>query len=86
MAHLRKRIGLLFGGRSAEHDISRQSAANVVRAIDPEPYEIVLIGIDRDGRWLLCNSGNGAGMDARSIEISQGAPRVAAWGPAGYPH
>lgn len=77
MAERRKRIGLLFGGRSAEHDVSKLSAANVLRALDPERYEVVPIGIDRGGRWLLCDTGNGAGTGARSLEIPDGAPRVA---------
>jgi D-alanine-D-alanine ligase len=77
MGHIRKRVGLLFGGRSAEHNVSLQSAANVLRAIDPDRYEIVPIGIDRDGRWLLCNSVNGTDRSAQCIEIPQGVPNVA---------
>ncbi len=72
----RKTIGLLFGGRSAEHEVSKLSAANVLRALDPERYHIVLIGIGRDGRWLLCDNGNGAGTGAPSLEIPAGAPQV----------
>jgi D-alanine-D-alanine ligase len=44
---------VLFGGRSAEHDVSIMSAANVMQAIDPAKYEVVPIRIERDGRWLL---------------------------------
>jgi D-alanine-D-alanine ligase len=77
MSQPRKTIGLLFGGRSAEHDVSKLSAANVLRALDPERYEVVPIGIDRDGRWLLCESGNGAGTGGTSLEIPASAPRVA---------
>ena len=47
------RVGILFGGQSAEHEISLQSAKNIVEAIDKKKYEIVLIGIDKDGRWYL---------------------------------
>jgi len=47
------RVAVLFGGRSAEHEVSLQSARNVVNAIDAEKYEIVLIGIDRAGAWFL---------------------------------
>jgi len=72
----RRTIGLLFGGRSAEHEVSKLSAANVLRALDPERYDIVLIGIDRNGRWLLCDNGNGAGRGASSLEIAEGAPAV----------
>jgi len=47
------RVALLFGGRSAEHEVSLQSARNVIDAIDQEKYETVLIGIDRCGAWFL---------------------------------
>jgi D-alanine-D-alanine ligase len=47
------RIGVLFGGRSSEHEISLRSALTVMSAMDPELYDIVPIGIGRDGRWYL---------------------------------
>ncbi len=47
------RVGLLFGGKSPEHEVSLQSARNILEAIDQEKYEVVLIGIDRAGQWLL---------------------------------
>ncbi|MFM2483839.1 D-alanine--D-alanine ligase [Celerinatantimonas yamalensis] len=47
------RVAVLFGGRSAEHEVSLQSARNVIAAIDPERFETILIGIDRDGGWYL---------------------------------
>src|SRR6201993_347735 len=46
------RIGVLFGGRSGEHEVSLLSAASVLNAIDKEKYEVVPIGITKDGRWL----------------------------------
>ncbi|HEY1860847.1 MAG TPA: D-alanine--D-alanine ligase family protein [Gemmataceae bacterium] len=46
------RIGILFGGRSGEHEVSLLSAASVLNAIDKEKYEVVPIGITKDGRWL----------------------------------
>lgn len=46
------RVGLLFGGKSAEHEVSLQSAKNVFEAIDQDKYEVTLIGIDKAGRWL----------------------------------
>src|ERR1700686_1648795 len=46
------RIGILFGGRSGEHEVSLISAASVISALDPEKYEAVPIGISKDGRWL----------------------------------
>jgi D-alanine-D-alanine ligase len=47
------RVAVVFGGRSAEHEVSLQSAKNVLEALDRGKYEPVLIGIDRAGRWLL---------------------------------
>jgi D-alanine-D-alanine ligase len=44
---------VLFGGRSAEHDVSRVTAAHVLRAIDHTRYDVVAVGIDRDGTWQL---------------------------------
>jgi D-alanine-D-alanine ligase len=49
----RLRVGVLFGGRSGEHEVSLASAASVIRALDPEKYEAVPIGIRKDGRWLV---------------------------------
>jgi len=46
------RVGILFGGRSGEHEVSLLSAASVVNAIDKAKYEVVPIGITKDGRWL----------------------------------
>lgn len=47
------RVGVLFGGQSAEHEVSLQSARNVVQAIDSKKYEVTLIGIDKGGQWYL---------------------------------
>lgn len=52
----RLRVGVLFGGESAEHEVSLQSARNIVQAMDRERYEPVLIGIDRSGRWHLADA------------------------------
>jgi D-alanine-D-alanine ligase len=46
------RVGILFGGRSGEHEVSLLSAASVLNAIDKSKYEVVPIGITKDGRWL----------------------------------
>ncbi len=46
------RVGILFGGRSGEHEVSLLSAASVLNAIDKDKYEVVPIGITKDGRWL----------------------------------
>src|ERR1700690_4626801 len=47
------RIGILFGGRSGEHEVSLVSAPSVIRALDPEKYEAVPIGITKEGQWLV---------------------------------
>lgn len=47
------RVGILFGGKSAEHEVSLRSAKNVYEALDKEKYDPVLIGIDKRGKWLL---------------------------------
>jgi D-alanine-D-alanine ligase len=46
------RVGILFGGRSGEHEVSLLSAASVLKAINKDKYEVVPIGITKDGRWL----------------------------------
>lgn len=46
------RVGVLFGGRSCEHEVSVISARSLVEAIDQDKYEVVLIGITKEGRWL----------------------------------
>lgn len=46
------RVGVLFGGRSGEHEVSLLSAASVLNAIDKKKYEVVPIGITKEGRWL----------------------------------
>ncbi len=49
----RLRVGVIFGGRSGEHEVSLASAASVIRALDPEKYEAVPIGISKEGRWMV---------------------------------
>lgn len=50
------RVGVLFGGKSAEHEVSLLSAAHVVEALDRDKYDVILIGIDKKGQWHLCDS------------------------------
>jgi D-alanine-D-alanine ligase len=47
------RVGILFGGQSAEHEVSLQSAKNIMAAIDTNKYEVIPIGIDKKGKWHL---------------------------------
>jgi D-alanine-D-alanine ligase len=68
----RLRVGVLFGGRSGEHEVSLASASSVIRALDPEKYEAVPIGITKDGRWLV-----GAGAQRLLPEVLKSGQRVA---------
>jgi D-alanine-D-alanine ligase len=56
----RLRIAVLFGGRSAEHDVSVLSATNVMRALEPAKYDAVPVFITREGQWLLSSFEGGA--------------------------
>lgn len=53
MSDRRVRVGVIFGGRSGEHEVSVMSARGILKALDPDRFEAVPIGIDRDGRWQL---------------------------------
>ncbi len=64
------RVGILFGGRSAEHEVSLQSAKNIVDAIDKNKYEVVLIGIDKKGGWHL-NEGSGFFLPATKSQLPE---------------
>jgi len=50
------KVGILFGGKSAEHEISIRSATNIIEAIDKDKYEVLLIGIDKEGKWSVGDS------------------------------
>lgn len=72
------RVLVLFGGRSAEHEISLLSARFVVEALDPERFEPVLVGIDKQGRWQLESRASllAVGEGAQAIALSSGLPQV----------
>lgn len=53
---MKKRLGIIFGGKSVEHEVSLQSARNVFAAVDPAKFDVVLIGIDHTGRWSMCDT------------------------------
>ena len=48
----RLRVGVIFGGKSAEHDVSLMSAASVLHALDPKRFDVIPLAISRDGAWL----------------------------------
>jgi D-alanine-D-alanine ligase len=52
MSIRKMRIGILFGGRSGEHEVSLRSARSVLQAIDRDKYSVILIGITKTGRWI----------------------------------
>ena len=72
------RVAVLFGGRSAEHEVSLQSARNVINAIDRDKYDTVLIGIDRDGAWYLNQDSMSLlnADDPRLISMNQGNNQI----------
>jgi len=70
------RVGVVFGGRSAEHEVSLQSARNVIEALDPEKYESILIGVDREGRWFR------QGETQQLFDAARPLPNLAASGSA----
>ncbi len=71
-------MAVLYGGRSGEHEVSLQSAASVIKNLDPAKFEVVPIGIDKEGRWhlndiKLIQEGTGPG---KSLPIFKNAPVV----------
>jgi D-alanine-D-alanine ligase len=64
------KVGVVFGGRSAEHEVSLQSAKNVLEAMDKSKYEPVLIGIDRDGHWHV-NEQSTFLLNANNFKLTQ---------------
>jgi D-alanine-D-alanine ligase len=69
------RVGILFGGRSGEHEVSLLSAASVLKAIDTKRYEVVPIGITKEGRWVTANAAKAllAGEKPAQIEVDSAA-------------
>ncbi len=72
------RVVILFGGRSAEHEVSILSARNVVAALDRDRFEPVLVGVDRAGQWRLESERTLAGAtgDPRALALDPAAPAV----------
>jgi len=63
------RLVVLFGGRSAEHDISRVSASHVLRAVDPDRYEVVPVAITRTGEWQIAEQAAELLSERRGTEL-----------------
>jgi D-alanine-D-alanine ligase len=78
------RIAVVFGGRSAEHAISCVSAGSVIAALDPDRYEIVRVGITRDGGWVLADPDQRLAIDDGVLPEVAGGTAVSLVGdPAG---
>jgi D-alanine-D-alanine ligase len=71
------RVGILFGGRSGEHEVSLLSAASVLKAIDRDKFEVTPIGITKEGRWLAAGDARGlleGGVSAAPRHFRAGDP------------
>ncbi len=77
------RVAVVFGGRSAEHAISCVSAGSVLAALDPDRYEVVPVGITRDGGWVLHDGGPLSIVDGRLPEVTGGRPVTLVGDPSG---
>jgi len=64
------RVGILFGGRSGEHEVSLLSAASVLQFIDREKFDVVPIGITKEGRWLAASEANNL-LEGNRSEVAQ---------------
>ncbi len=69
-----KKIGLVFGGKSPEHEVSIISARNIYNAIDTSKFDVTLIGISQDGKWYLENADN---LQDNACVIGKNAPQLA---------
>ena len=76
------RVGILFGGRSGEHEVSLLSAASILKAIDRDKFEVTPIGITKEGRWLAAG---GCARPARRATTSAVARRLRAGDPEATP-
>jgi len=73
------RVGILFGGRSGEHEVSLLSAASILQAIDRKKFEVVPIGITKDGHWVGAGDARGlleGGESAGSRRLRAGDPET----------
>lgn len=62
------KVGIIFGGKSAEHEVSLRSAKNIIEAIDKDKYDPTLIGIDKKGKWFL--------VDSSKFLLNSGNPKL----------
>ena len=62
------RVGIIFGGRSGEHEVSLVSATAVMNALDREKYDVVPIGITPEGRWISSSRALGMLKDKAALD------------------
>ncbi|WDL98751.1 D-alanine--D-alanine ligase [Alicyclobacillus sp. ALC3] len=67
----RIRVGVIFGGKSGEHEVSIQSGQSILNALDQEAYEVVPIGITRTGQWIVGQQASFALNQATQIELGE---------------
>lgn len=72
-------VGIVFGGKSAEHEVSLQSAKNIIDAIDRDKYHVVLIGVDKEGGWQINDEASFLlnEQDPEAIELKKTETKIA---------
>ena len=78
------RVGVIYGGRSGEHEVSLASAAAVFKNLDPDHYEPVAIRIEKDGRWTLPRRPPTLVSAADVIGVLRATGELRSGAPAGY--
>ena len=75
----KQRVGIIFGGKSAEHQVSLQSAKNIIDAIDKTKFEVVLLGIDKQGHWQINQQSDFLlnAHDPQHIALNKSAQQIA---------
>jgi D-alanine-D-alanine ligase len=79
------RVGVMFGGKSGEHEVSLRSGASILKAIDRSKYDVVAIGIAKSGQWLTAGDADAllSGVTVPAIAASKTAKKAAAKGESG---
>lgn len=74
--HKKARVGVIFGGRSGEHEVSLRSAESIIRSLDPSKYDVVPIAITHEGRWLTAKNAVAMLPAGKAIEaaLTKGEP------------
>ncbi|MEK7151514.1 MAG: D-alanine--D-alanine ligase [Patescibacteria group bacterium] len=77
------KIGVIFGGKSAEHEVSLQSAKNIINSIDKKKYDTVLIGVSKKGEWFLNNNPEYSlnSTDPKLIKLNTASTNAIAFSP-----